>query len=245
MRHILCCSGGKDSVATGLIALEKNEPLDIMVFSEVMYDHSRNISGEDPEHIAFVYDRLKPYFEARGVEFVIVKSERDYLSFFRHIVSGATKFLEHNGMTHGFPLTSHCGIQRDLKVRPIEKYLRSIKEPFVQYIGYAADETKRLRTLQNHPTWESLLLKYDITEKDAYKMCEERGLLSPLYRLSRRGGCWFCPNSKIEENIELRDRWPEIWNELVSLEKERNLAFPVWNLWGDTLQERNEKILRR
>lgn len=47
--HIASCSFGKDSIATILLALEHNEPLDRVVFSEVMFDHSRNISGELPD----------------------------------------------------------------------------------------------------------------------------------------------------------------------------------------------------
>lgn len=49
--HILLCSFGKDSLATTLLALEHGDPLDRIVFCEVMYDHSRQISGEVPEHI--------------------------------------------------------------------------------------------------------------------------------------------------------------------------------------------------
>ena len=45
--YIASCSFGKDSIATILLALEHNEPLDRVVFVEVMFDHSRNISGEN------------------------------------------------------------------------------------------------------------------------------------------------------------------------------------------------------
>ena len=37
-KHIAACSGGKDSVATILLAAKHNEPLDEIVFSEVMFD---------------------------------------------------------------------------------------------------------------------------------------------------------------------------------------------------------------
>ena len=49
MKHIASCSFGKDSIATILLAIENNEPLDGAVFSEVMFDLARNISGENPE----------------------------------------------------------------------------------------------------------------------------------------------------------------------------------------------------
>lgn len=45
-RYIASCSGGKDSVATILLAAEKNEPLDEVIYSEVMFD--QKISGEVP-----------------------------------------------------------------------------------------------------------------------------------------------------------------------------------------------------
>jgi 3'-phosphoadenosine 5'-phosphosulfate sulfotransferase (PAPS reductase)/FAD synthetase len=62
--HIASCSFGKDSIATILLALENNEPLDRVVFAEVMFDHSRGISGEIPEHIEWVYSTAIPKLEA-------------------------------------------------------------------------------------------------------------------------------------------------------------------------------------
>ena len=60
-KYVASCSGGKDSVATLLLAAQHNEPLDEAVFSEVMFD--KNTSGEVPEHRDFIYDRLKPFCE--------------------------------------------------------------------------------------------------------------------------------------------------------------------------------------
>ena len=52
--HIAACSGGKDSVATILLAAQHGDPLDEVVFSEVMFD--QNTTGEVPEHRDFIYD---------------------------------------------------------------------------------------------------------------------------------------------------------------------------------------------
>ena len=57
--HIAACSGGKDSVATILLAAQHGDPLDEVVFSEVMFD--QNTTGEVPELRDFIYDRLKPF----------------------------------------------------------------------------------------------------------------------------------------------------------------------------------------
>ena len=43
-KYVASCSGGKDSVATLLLAAQHKEPLDEAVFSEVMFD--KDTSGE-------------------------------------------------------------------------------------------------------------------------------------------------------------------------------------------------------
>jgi 3'-phosphoadenosine 5'-phosphosulfate sulfotransferase (PAPS reductase)/FAD synthetase len=86
--HIASCSFGKDSLATILLALEHNEPLDRVVFAEVMFDHKRGISGEIPEHIEWVYSTAIPKLEQMGVKVDVVKSKKDYIHFFRSAVGG-------------------------------------------------------------------------------------------------------------------------------------------------------------
>ena len=46
-KHVASCSFGKDSIATILLALEYGEPLDEVVYCEVMFDDAT--SGEVPE----------------------------------------------------------------------------------------------------------------------------------------------------------------------------------------------------
>ena len=53
-KHILSCSFGKDSIATALLALQHGEPLDELVYCEVMF--SEEISGELPEHNRFIHE---------------------------------------------------------------------------------------------------------------------------------------------------------------------------------------------
>ena len=70
-KYVASCSGGKDSVATLLLAAQHNEPLDEAVFSEVMFD--KDTSGEVPEHRDFIYDRLKPFCEKElGIKFTMI-----------------------------------------------------------------------------------------------------------------------------------------------------------------------------
>lgn len=86
--YIASCSFGKDSIATILLALENNEPLDRVVFAEVMFDHEKGISGEIPEHIQWVYDIAIPKLKSMGVKVDVVKDKQDYKSFFTSAVGG-------------------------------------------------------------------------------------------------------------------------------------------------------------
>ena len=91
MKYFASCSFGKDSVATVLLALEHNEPLDEILFTEVMFDHARNISGEIPEHIDWIHSTAIPRFEAMGVKTRILRSDRDYMYFFQNTVGGEAR----------------------------------------------------------------------------------------------------------------------------------------------------------
>lgn len=191
MKHILSCSFGKDSIATALLALQHGEPLDELVYCEVMF--SEEISGELPEHNRFIHETAIPYFEQRGIPTRVLRSEKTYLSCFYHVVTrGKTK-----GMLSGFPLSGRCTIQRDCKLPPIKAYQKALPPDTVQYIGIAADEPKRLARLK--PGQISLLDKYHVAEPEARSMCAAEELLSPLYDFTKRGGCWFCPNASISE----------------------------------------------
>lgn len=86
--YIASCSFGKDSIATILLALEHGEPLDAAVFSEVMFDHERGISGEIPEHIEWIYGTAIPKLHGMGVHVDVVRAERDYCYFFVNAVGG-------------------------------------------------------------------------------------------------------------------------------------------------------------
>ena len=235
MKHIVSCSFGKDSLATILLALEHGEPLDEAVFVEVMFDHSRNISGEIPEHIDWIYSTAIPMLEAMGVRIRVLRSEKDYIYCFRKVV----KKGERAGKMYGFPIAGRCCINSSCKIQPIQRYLRSFGEEVTQYIGIAADEPKRLARLQSgngKPCKVSLLAKYGYTEAMARELCEKHGLLSPIYKTGTRGGCWFCPNARISSFSRLRREHPDLWAELERLSHTPNL-YSYGFRYGKTLQE--------
>lgn len=260
MQKIFLFSGGKDSTASVILDhLYESTPDggSEVVFSEVMYDKARDISGENIEHIDFIQNIAMPTFQDWGYKTKIIRGEKDYLSLFNHKIRKATKHPEHIGMTYGFPVFGLCSVKRDCKIVPVDNYLASKTEPFIKVLGIASDEKNRLNSLHKEPNKISLLEKYDYTEAMARDLCEKYGLLSPTYSLSERypivlpsgkrekssrGGCWFCPNAKYCEHKQLKESKPELWKEWINLENTPNLAFDKWSCFNTSLKERDYKL---
>lgn len=234
-KHIVSCSFGKDSIATAILAREYGEPLDEIVYVEVMFDHG--ISGEVPEHRDFIYNVAIPRFKAWGYPVTVLHSEKTYMDCFNHILKKGKRA----GMRQGFPMSGKCLINRDCKMRPIRKWVKKQPKDLVQYIGIASDEPKRLARLTDGKI--SLLGKYGYTEAMAADLCKGYGLYSPIYGFSNRGGCWFCPNCRDAELRHLRKYHPDLWKRLLTLEKKENLAGPIWNtLTKTSLHDKEEQF---
>ncbi len=231
--YVCSCSFGKDSIATILLALEHNEPLDRVVFCEVMFDNDRGISGEMPEHIEWVYKVAIPKLQSMGVIVDIVRSELDYIHYFKTKVQKGGKYA---GLQYGFPITGKCIINDRCKIKPVREYNKKFKDfDIVSYVGIAIDEPNRLKRLEG-TNKVSLLAKYGYTEEMAMAKCEEYNLVSPCYSNSNRGGCWFCPNAKIKELVCLRKTHRHLWDELVLLSKTPNLCSNKFK-YNKTLQD--------
>ena len=120
MKYIASWSGGKDSTASIILAHENNEPLDLIIFSEVMFDE--NISGELPEHIDFVKNKAIPVFESWGYGVEILHSDKTYMDvFMAEPTKGKRKGM---GLKTGFPMMGRCAINKPCKVRPIKNFLK-------------------------------------------------------------------------------------------------------------------------
>ena len=210
-KFVASCSFGKDSLAALLLAKEHGEPLDEAVYCEVMFD--KDISGEVPEHRDFIYGTAMPALKRMGVKIVVLHSEKTYVELFTGRVTRGPK----KGMIRSFPICGKCAVQRDCKIRPLQRYQKTLPPGTVQYIGIAQDEQERLLRLEGG-VQVSLLEKYGYTEQDARELCEDAGLLSPVYAFTDRGGCWFCPNAKRKELRHLYDHHPDLWARMLELQ---------------------------
>lgn len=89
-----------------------------------------------------------------------------------------------------------------LKTRIINRYLRELAKDYTlkQYIGIAADETRRIREL-NYP-----LVDWGMAEADCLRFCKERGFdWEGLYEIFHRVSCWCCPLQSLDELRKLKN----------------------------------------
>ena len=72
-------SGGADSTAQIILAIEHGEPMTAAVYCEIMFDEKR--SAEVPEHRDFIYERAIPWMERNGVQVIVLRSKRTALDW--------------------------------------------------------------------------------------------------------------------------------------------------------------------
>lgn len=239
MKRYLSWSGGKDSSASIVLCYEKGIPLDGVVMSEVMFDNSRNISGENPKHIKWVYEVAKPIIEKMGYPVVVVRDKEDYLSLFNHLIE-KSKVEERNGKKRGWLLGGMCAANDRLKMRPLREFFKSVGE-CEQIVGIAFDEPERLERLRTKPNRWSILAREIVIEAETYSICKRYNLLSPTYNKRKRGGCWFCPNCEIEEYAQLAKEYPELWAELEKLSHDKEIVSQGFK-YGRTFASVNREV---
>lgn len=228
-------SGGKDSTASLLLEHKLGlEPSDV-IFSEVMFDLKNNISGENPEHIEWIYTKAVPRLESMGHKVHIVRANTDYLHLFFTVIK-RSKIAERNGKVRGFPLAGLCILNDRCKVKPIKDFSK-VNKPKEHRVGIAFDEPKRAE----RRTERLLLVENHITEKEAFEMCKKENLLSPIYAYNYRGGCWFCPNCRTKEFAEFKKRHFGLYKKLLELDNVKNRVSDIFS-YGKSFKKIDEQV---
>ena len=215
--NIICWSGGKDSTATIVLAHELGIPIDLIVISLLWFDKKRRIYAEYPE---------------------VIESDRDYVHWFYHIIE-RTEHEDRKGKLSGWLIGGMCAMNRE-KINPVKRYQKTLGKDYQEYIGIAADEPERLERVHRKGQI-SLLEKKGIIEEQTYDILRPYNLISPTYKFSTRGGCWFCPNQKIKEFAYLKTNHPELWAELVTFDSVPNKVSEGFK-YGQTFKEISDKV---
>ena len=229
-KYVASCSFGKDSLAMIIKIKELGLPLDEVIYVDIMFDD--NISGETPEMARFIEKAEKILKEKFDINVTHLRGVTFKEQFYTVKQRG-----KHIGDNYGFPYTIGAWCNNRLKIVPITKYLKSQKEDVIQYVGIAYDEPKRYERL-NHDTHVAPLYDLKITEAEAMEICKKHDLLSPIYKTSFRGGCWFCPKQRLSQLRWLYKEHRELWDILKVMERDSFNTFRP----NTTLSELEERF---
>jgi 3'-phosphoadenosine 5'-phosphosulfate sulfotransferase (PAPS reductase)/FAD synthetase len=228
-RHIVNISGGKDSAALAIYLKQKYPQIP----AEYVFCDTK---CELPE----TYDFLDQLQTLLGKEIVRINafnvlriSEKDrnpFDIFLNEIYSG---FLPS-------PKSRWC--TRELKIKPLEKYLEGTEA--YSYIGIRADEDREGYTGKKPPVFSqkpSIIPVYPFRDdgigyEQVASLLESSGLGLPAYYQWRsRSGCYFCFYQQIGEWQGLKEHHPDLFARAVEYEKQVGDKHFSW-VQGKTLE---------
>lgn len=184
------------------------------------------------EHIT----KIKKIVEDKGIKFTALKNKTSFDEFmFNHQVRRRKPevFKSKHGDATGYswPTSRIRWCTTLLKTNLIENYLKEINKTYnvIQYIGIAADETKRLeRANQQKENHKHPLVDWGWTEEDCLNYCYALGYdWGGLYKHFDRVSCWCCPLKSLDELRKLKKYYPELWEELKDMDNRTWQQFRV------------------
>jgi 3'-phosphoadenosine 5'-phosphosulfate sulfotransferase (PAPS reductase)/FAD synthetase len=213
--HML--SGGKDSTAQVLMAVERGESIEKIVMFDTGWEFPQMY-----EHV----DKLERFI---GIDITRLQSKKPFHYWLteRPIVArkGPMKGQVHR-IGNGWPSSMRRWCTRE-KTRAMDYYMRGqsyIKAVgrMVKCIGYAADETNRPDPAENWG-WDIRypLIEWGITEADALEYCKRRGFdWGGLYEQMGRVSCFCCPLQPIDSLWAVKKHHPDLWTKMLKWENE-------------------------
>ncbi len=201
-RHILGLSGGRDSAALAVYMRQHQPGLPIEYFFT-------DTGKELPEVYNFL-DRLEGFL---GRPIIRLNPDRDF-----------DFWLQEYGNFLPSPKTRWC--TRQLKIRPLEAWLRADLERGVvvnSYVAIRADESARQGYQATHPNMHIHLplRAAGIDKRAVIEILRDADVGEPGYYAWRsRSGCTFCFFQQKVEWVRLLERHPEAFEEARAYEKD-------------------------
>lgn len=223
VKYIASCSFGKDSLAMVLRLIEKNYPLDEVIFFD---------TGMEFQAIYNNVVKLSKILLDKKIKFSILKDKHsfEFNAFQRevHKKDGTTKYGYDwcGGMRRWGTAGKLSAINRHYK----ENYG---DEAVIEYVGIAVDERdriekyrlKRTKSVKLYP-----LVEWGMTEQDCLNYCYSNGWNwkeneVDLYEILDRVSCWCCANKNQKEIKNIMTYLPEYWECIKEFERRCGVAY--------------------
>lgn len=217
MKHIVSFSGGKDSTALLLMMLERNMPVDDVIFIDTtkefpaMYNHIKKVQS-------FI----------RPLEIHVVTINFDYWFSEVKKVRKADKVCA----GYGWPSFHNrwcTGLKQEAFIKTVyTKNTYEAKERhtgewtnknIIEYHGLTCNEKSRVKT-DKRRIIKYPLIQWSLTEKDTLKYCFSKGFdWDGLYKHLTRVSCYCCPLMNLKNLESVYQYYPKLWQKLKVMDK--------------------------
>lgn len=216
MKYIASCSFGKDSLAMILRILEKNMPLDEVIFFD---------TGMEFDSIYHNRDRIEQLLKERGIKYTELRSKNTFLydMLVRPVKYRKPEEKEYP-YHYGYEWCGARGIRWGTsgKLSAIQNHYKENYdgEEIFEYVGIAVDEPDRVKD-DIHKIYP--LVDWNMTEKDCLQYCYDKGFDwnengIELYSVLDRVSCWCCQNKNLKELKNMYMYLPDYWQRLRGLQ---------------------------
>ena len=247
--HAVSLSGGKDSTAMLLLMIERGLPIDAVLTADTGMEFP-----EMYEHLQKLDDYL---FAERGLHLTWLRHPKgfEWLMFEEKKQRPASiENRQRLGVSlygNGWPGPRVRWCTGQLKTHLIHKEINRLKGQYkaVSYVGIAADEPKRIKN-ERYP-----LMDWGITEKEALRICYDRGYdFGGLYQIYRRCSCWCCRCRALgscESSGSITrsygsgcGKWTSgRWHSSAPARWGNSRRIGVWNGWNSDLRQKRSSFL--
>jgi hypothetical protein len=212
---VVAYGGGTNSTAMLIHLYESEIRPDFITFADT--------GAEKPhtyEHIKIVNEWCKKV----GFPEIIIVRKKGKKFFEETLEENCIRMNMLPSIAYGFKSCS-----QKYKIQPQDMFFNNLDEAravwasgekITKLIGYDADEERRAKIYDdNKYNYFYPLIEADWTREDCVKAIERAGLPQP-----GKSACFFCPSSRKEEILELRQKYPDLLKRALAIEANANLT---------------------
>jgi 3'-phosphoadenosine 5'-phosphosulfate sulfotransferase (PAPS reductase)/FAD synthetase len=198
-KYVLSYGGGVNSTALMILLIHRKLPLDYIIFADT--------GSERPETYTYL-KYAKKYAEKYGIPFKIVK------------VRNGDSLYDRCKRRKVIPSKTWRWCTRDMKIRPIYAFYRSLKAQICQYVGIDYDEVHRMKDSKaDYVNNAYPLIDLKVGRQQCIDIIRKEGLPIPV-----KSGCYFCPFRNNKDWANLYNTHPELYRKAMALEEKSKHA---------------------
>lgn len=197
-KHIYSISGGQDSTAMTVRALELGHQVDYIIFC--------NTHNEFPQMYTYIAN-LDEWLQKKyniGITFLSSKDSLETLCF------SPFKRGKNKGIIRGLPYSSKMSFcTRELKKNIARNFAKKVVGAYM-YLGYVSHEKSRMNeATESYMTNKYPLIECDWNEDHVTNFLKQMGIYNHLYDYFTRTGCMFCPKQNLHSWKALYVNFPQ------------------------------------